>query len=134
VSDAPLVVKIDGAEAHPRLDGLFELPPGHHTVVVSGGALASPRAIPLDVAPGQALVQTVKAGRGRLRIAVTPWAEVAVDGKPQGTTPFAPLAISEGSHLVVLENRELKAKVRRRIVVAPGTETMLKVDLFRERD
>jgi serine/threonine-protein kinase len=64
---------------------------------------------------------------------VTPWAEVNVDGRALGVTPLAPLELVEGTHQVALKNGELGVVAKRRIVVAPSKETLLKLDLFAEK-
>jgi serine/threonine-protein kinase len=46
--------------------------------------------------------------RGVLRIAVSPWGEVEVDGKPVGTSPpLTELSLPEGRHQIVIRNTDL---------------------------
>jgi len=55
-------------------------------------------------------------GRGRagqfgwLKVSVSPWARVTVDGQDQGQTPISALKLSVGKHRVVLQNEELGRK------------------------
>lgn len=130
--DGPLSATIDGKAARPGPDGAYRLSPGRHQIVVAGPALAAPRTLTLEAAPGDALLQRIRSGRGTLRVVATPWAEVTIDGKPLGVTPLPPSELVEGAHTIVLKNGELGSTLRRKVVVQPGKETTLRVDLFAE--
>jgi serine/threonine-protein kinase len=131
--DGPLSATIDGKPARPGSDGTYRIAPGKHHVVVSGPALAAPRTLTLEAAPGDALLQRIRSGRGTLRVVATPWAEVTVDGRSAGVTPLPTSELLEGTHTIVLKNGELGATVKRKVVVQPGKETTVRVDLFAER-
>jgi eukaryotic-like serine/threonine-protein kinase len=73
----------------------------------------------------------VAEGEGHLRVIVSPWAEVSVDGKAAGMTPSPPMTLAAGPHTVVLKNGELGREVKRKIVVPAGGEAVVRVDLFR---
>jgi len=46
--------------------------------------------------------------RGLVRIAISPWGEVEVDGKPAGTSPpLTELTLTEGRHQIVIRNADL---------------------------
>ena len=46
--------------------------------------------------------------RGLVRIAISPWGEVEVDGKPAGTSPpLTELSLTEGRHQIVIRNADL---------------------------
>lgn len=48
--------------------------------------------------------------RGLVRIAISPWGEVEVDGKPAGTSPpLTELSLTEGRHQIVIRNTDLPA-------------------------
>jgi len=48
--------------------------------------------------------------RGLVRIAISPWGEVEVDGKPAGTSPpLTELTLTEGRHQIVIRNTDLPA-------------------------
>ena len=64
---------------------------------------------------------------------MTPWAEVIVDGRTLGVTPLQPADLTEGAHWVTLKNGDLGVTTRRRIIVSPNKEALLKVDLFAEK-
>jgi eukaryotic-like serine/threonine-protein kinase len=46
--------------------------------------------------------------RGLVRIAISPWGDVEVDGKPAGTSPpVTELSLTEGKHQIVIRNADL---------------------------
>lgn len=65
---------------------------------------------------------------GTLRIAVTPWAEVEIDGKAQGMTPMPPQKLSVGTHKLKLSNPEYGQPVSKTIVISNNKETVVKYD------
>ncbi len=63
---------------------------------------------------------------GVLRIAVSPWGEVEVDGKPAGTSPpLTELNLPEGAHQIVIRNADLPAHSVQ-VNVTAGQATTLK--------
>jgi serine/threonine-protein kinase len=47
---------------------------------------------------------------GLVRIAISPWGEIEVDGKPAGTSPpLTELSLPQGRHLIVVRNTDLPA-------------------------
>ena len=57
--------------------------------------------VPVPAAPAPA-------ARGVVRIAISPWGEVEVDGKPAGTSPpVTELSLTEGRHQIVIRNTDL---------------------------
>ncbi|HEY7958233.1 MAG TPA: serine/threonine-protein kinase [Polyangia bacterium] len=124
---------VDGRAMRPASDGALHLAPGRHSVVVSSGALARARTITVDLKAGEAALRAVRGGRGTLRIAASPWAEVQVDGRELGTTPLAPADLSEGPHTVTLRNSDLGVTTHRRVMIAPDHESLLKINLFAEK-
>jgi eukaryotic-like serine/threonine-protein kinase len=85
---------------------------------------------PVATAPGPTTVVnepanpvTTVATTGRLRIAVTPWGEVEVDGKKMGVSPpLTTLSLEPGEHTVVLRNADFAARTVRLKVEAGKTE------------
>jgi serine/threonine-protein kinase len=132
-TDGAASFTVDGRTQRPASDGALHLKPGRHSIVVSSPTLASPRTLSVDLKPNEAALRVVHGGSGKLRAAVTPWAEVIVDGKVLGTTPLQAVELAEGPHSVTLKNGDLGVVSKRRVVVVPGRETLLKVDLFAER-
>ncbi len=55
-----------------------------------------------------AALNTAAASTGLLRIAISPWGDIEVDGKPAGTSPpLTELALSPGRHQIVVRNTDL---------------------------
>lgn len=82
-------------------------------------------ATPPDVAPDAAIVspQPVQPAQGRVRIAVTPWGTVEVDGKNMGASPpLTALTLAPGDHTIVLRNSDFPARTFRLKVEAGKTE------------
>lgn len=127
VGDGPFEIHVDGRLVSSS-DGLASMSPGKHQVHADSPTFS--RSLKVKLAAGEIKVIRARTGIGRLRIAATPWAEVSIDDKPQGTTPFRVLELGEGPHTVVLTNPELHVSVRRRIQIPANKETVLKVDLF----
>jgi eukaryotic-like serine/threonine-protein kinase len=66
---------------------------------------------------------------GTLRVKVSPWAKVIVDGNLVGETPLLPLTLSTGEHTVMLVNETFNKTEQHRIRVEAGKETLLKAVL-----
>ncbi len=124
---------VDGRTQRVANDGALHLSPGHHRVTVSSTLLAFPRTLEVDLRPRESATRAVARGRGSLRVAVTPWAEVTVDGRVLGMTPLSPIDLGEGQHQVQLRNGDLGVVAKRHVVIAPNKETLLKLDLFGEK-
>ena len=68
---------------------------------------APPRAKPTAGTPRAAAgaVATAPAATGTLQLAISPWGQVEVNGRPAGTTPpLARLTLPEGSHTITVRN------------------------------
>ena len=74
---------------------------------------------------------TPAAATGLLQIVVHPWAEIAVDEQHVGATPFRPLALAPGPHVVRFTHPEFKPFVRK-VTVKAGETTRLEIDLSEE--
>ena len=68
---------------------------------------------------------------GWLRVVVKPWAEVTVDGKVVGVTPFEALSLPSGPHRVRVRHPTFEAE-ERQVVIRPGDTTKVTVDLPNE--
>jgi serine/threonine-protein kinase len=78
--------------------------------------------------PGDSL-QLVPAGGASLRVVVTPWADVSIDGHYVDTTPFAKfIPLSAGTHYVKLSHPEAEPETRV-VVLAAGEAARLEVAL-----
>jgi eukaryotic-like serine/threonine-protein kinase len=83
-----------------------------------GGAGSSPAGSHLELVP---------TGAASLRIVVTPWAEVSIDGHSVDTTPFArSIPLSPGTHYVKLVHPDAEPETRV-VVLAPGDTAHLEV-------
>jgi eukaryotic-like serine/threonine-protein kinase len=92
-------------------------------------ALATPKPsdseTPSDAVPDAAKVspQPAQPAEGRVRIAVTPWGSVEVDGKNMGVSPpLTALTLAPGDHTIVLRNSDFAARTFRIKVEAGKTE------------
>jgi hypothetical protein len=66
---------------------------------------------------------------GLLRVVVSPWARVRVDGEEVGTTPFGhPIELTAGAHVVSLTHPDYYT-LKRRVTIDPGGSTELRLDL-----
>jgi hypothetical protein len=71
------------------------------------------------IAPSPSAAEKVSKS-GWLRINCRPWADVALDGKPIGTTPINRLRVPAGAHEVILTNPEAGYREKFDVKVAPG--------------
>ena len=63
---------------------------------------------------------------GVLRIAISPWGEVEVDGRAAGTSPpLNELSLPEGKHQIVIRNTDLPP-YSTSVIVTPGQAVSLK--------
>ncbi len=63
-----------------------------------------------DARTGASPAPSAAPARGLVRIAISPWGEVEVDGKPAGTSPpLTDLSLPEGRHQIVIRNTDLPA-------------------------
>ncbi len=122
---------VDGKKYKPSSDGALHISPGRHRITVAASSLAEPRSFDVNLEPGAIESRTVHSGQGHLRLAITPWAEVSVDGKSLGVTPLKPVDLSEGTHTVTLKNDDLNVTSKQHVVVRPDRETLLKINLFK---
>ncbi len=95
----------------------------------SAGPTPRPSAPDPEVAAPVAISPpTTLAANGSLQVIVRPWAEVSVDGRDVGTTPFRPLSLAPGSHSVVLTHPQYKP-LHKKVTIQPDRVTRLEVDL-----
>jgi serine/threonine-protein kinase len=78
--------------------------------------------------PRPATPAPVEPTPGRLQIVVRPWADVTVDGRAVGTTPFQPLELAGGEHMVAFSHPDYK-RFQRKVTITPGQTTRLVIDL-----
>ncbi len=85
---------------------------------------AAPPRRPIDAAPAHPAPPPPPAGSGMLAITVTPWAQVAIDGRGYGTTPVH-AKLAAGRHRVTLDNPDAGKHDAVTIVVEPNREATL---------
>jgi hypothetical protein len=71
---------------------------------------------------------TAMPAMGTLQLWVLPWAEVSIDGRAVGTTPFKPLTLPPGTYTVMLSHPDYRP-LKKTVKVAPSETTRLEVDL-----
>jgi eukaryotic-like serine/threonine-protein kinase len=65
------------------------------------------RTRPRSVAVAESGAPAAEVATGIVQIAVSPWGEVEVDGRPAGTTPpLSRLTLPEGTHTITLRNAD----------------------------
>jgi len=107
---------------------------GRHTLVLRNPVLKVEKEITVRILAGKLTKKHVDMTRGitgRLRITVTPWAHVYIDGKPVGTTPLTPLNLPPGAHEIRLENDTLKAKRSFTVMIEPNKTVSREVNLLK---
>jgi serine/threonine-protein kinase len=66
------------------------------------------RAREVRLAAAAAALAATSGSTGSVRIAISPWGEVEVDGKPAGTSPpMTELTLPAGRHQIVIRNADL---------------------------
>lgn len=115
---------------------LMDLEPGAHTLkveMVGPDGTHGSREETLQLRAGELARRDVRFGRGNLKLSVTPWAQVAVDGQRVGDTPFPQgLALWEGPHVVTLHNPALKVLRELPVTIRPDADETLTVSLTAE--
>ena len=88
---------------------------------------AAPAEARADAAPrATAPAAPRAAARGTLQLAVSPWAQVTVDGKPVGVTPpLSQLSLPPGRHTVILRNGDHPAHTAT-VTVAPDETAVVR--------
>jgi hypothetical protein len=69
--------------------------------------------------------------QGFLLVLVKPWADVTVDGRVVSQTPLPPIALSPGSHSVLLTHPSYRPFTRK-IEIRAGETTRIQLDLATE--
>jgi hypothetical protein len=90
-------------------------------------ALATPPP-PARTRPAHPAHHAPPAAPGFVNIYADPWASVAVDGKPLGSTPLAQVPLAPGVHRVRLRNPK-SGTVERLVRIASGKTELIDVDL-----
>jgi tRNA A-37 threonylcarbamoyl transferase component Bud32 len=121
-ANIPCEVFVDGQRRGRTPLKLTALSAGRHHVRLVGPATEGilSRDSDVQVAEGTATEHNVSFGKGKLVVRALPWADVRVDGRKIGVTPFPPLVVFEGKHELTLDNRQIPAHRRVLVSVAAG--------------
>jgi serine/threonine-protein kinase len=57
---------------------------------------------------------------------VKPWAEVFINGKKIGETPFKPIKLNPGTYRVRLKNPQINKSVEKTVHIKAGKDVLLK--------
>jgi len=115
---------------------LTDLEPGAHVLkveMVGPDGTHGSREETVELRAGELARRDDRFGRGHLKLSVTPWAQVAVDGQRVGDTPFPQgLPLWEGPHLVTLHNPTLKVVRELSVTIRPDADEQVTVSLTAE--
>ncbi len=120
--------KVLGTSGAGGVAGPYRLPAGPQTVRITL-APGSVRERTVHVRAGGVHEIEVRSRTGYVKLAVAPWARVKIDGKEAGVTPLPPLTLSEGEHVLSLENPDLRLRHLADVVVEADQTVELKIDL-----
>jgi hypothetical protein len=128
--NVPCTVSLDGRLAGATPFDLEEVAVGRRHVRLAAATTygRSTHELDVDVKAGEASTVSETFGTGTLQVNARPTSEVFIGGKSYGFTPVT-ATLLEGSHEVLLVNKKLKAKRHKLVVVKPGQESELSVDL-----
>jgi PEGA domain-containing protein len=104
------------------------LPTGRHDLVFSNERIGYRGSQKVTVIPGETQTIQVRILGGTVSVNAQPWAEVSIDGKAVGETPFANMAIAAGVHEIVFTHPQFGER-RIETVVRSGQHVRLGVDL-----
>ena len=102
---------------------------GDHTLMLKDEALGLAHRRTVRLARGEERREEWLAAKGRVAIRAVPYAEVFLENKSLGLTPIAPVEVWEGHHAFRFLNPDNGRIESRDVVVEPGQETLVKVDL-----
>ncbi|HYV47664.1 MAG TPA: PEGA domain-containing protein, partial [Myxococcaceae bacterium] len=115
---------------------LTDLAPGPHVLkveMVGPDGTHGSREETMELRAGELARRDVRFGRGHLKLSVTPWAQVAVDGQRVGDSPFPQgLSLWEGPHQVTLHNPTLKVVRELSVMIRPDADEQVTVSLTAE--
>lgn len=122
-------ISVDGRDIGETPLPKFELASGEHELVLTNPGFVGVIRDTIRIEPGEAYSASYSFHRtGSLRILITPWADVYVDGQHVGQTPMDELQIPAGRHTVFLRHPSLGEK-KEDIEVRPNESIVLKVEM-----
>jgi len=122
-------VSIDGSPMGVTPLSAMELDAGPHLLTVANPGYVGWIRHPVEVEAGETYRVNLSFKKsGALRVLVTPWADIEIDGQGVGQTPLGELQVTPGQHEVVLRHPVLGTQTRT-IDIVEGGSTRLEVDL-----
>ncbi len=108
---------------------------GTHELILKNPPLKIEKLITVKIVAGKLTKKSVNLTegiKGKLKVRVTPWAHVYVDGKPMGMTPLKPLELTVGEHIILVKNDKLGRHQFSRIIIKPNEVYSMVVDLLKK--
>lgn len=122
-------IEIDGAAAGETPLGRLELSAGTHRITLSNDHIVGVIRDEVVIASGESVTRRYSFNdTGTLRVVVTPWADVSVDGRSIGQTPLGRVAVPAGAHSLRFVHPELGV-TERDVIVVSGQTAIVKVQL-----
>lgn len=103
---------------------------GTHALELVNAALGYRALVRVAVTPGRTARVPVDVPRVPVHVNALPWAEVAIDGQPQGETPIANLQLAVGTHRIHYRHPDLGERTDT-VTVRAGVPNRLSADLRR---
>ncbi len=94
---------------------------GRHVIDAVSTAVGYRTTSTVVVPAGSVAPLKLELPNGTLNVNATPWAEIAIDGKPFGPTPIGNISLSLGSHDVVFTHPQLGERRQTVLVTLDGT-------------
>ena len=121
--------KVLGKSDAEGVAGPFSLAAGPHELTVSDATRGFERTRQLQVRAGSIHEAEARARSGWVEIRVAPWAKVRIGDKDFGITPVGNILLPEGTHMIALENPDIKKRHQRLVRVEADKVVPVRVDL-----
>ncbi len=108
---------------------------GTHEIILKNPPLKIEKLITVKIVAGKVTktsLDLTEGIKGKLKIKVTPWARVYVDGNPMGMTPLRPLELTVGEHIILVKNDKLGRQQTSRIIIKSNEVYSMVVDLLKK--
>jgi tRNA A-37 threonylcarbamoyl transferase component Bud32 len=113
----------------------IQLQEGIHKLVLKNPLLNIEKGVTVRIVANELTKKSVNLTegiKGKLKVRVTPWAHVYVDGNPMGMTPLKPLELTVGEHIILVKNDKLGRQRSSRIIIKPNEVYSMVVDLLKK--
>jgi hypothetical protein len=122
-----LSIYIDGKKEGEGSISIFLAPGIHRIKLISKSKMINYKTT-IRVESNRESTKTIMLKKGKLSVSVKPWADVYVNGKKLGQTPFPPKVLYEGTYNVTLKNPKYPS-FNKTIRIKPGKTTLIMKDL-----